>query len=194
MRSALAFMLVACTGEPPPDCPSPLPSQIAPQSMETLFWTDESGCIEVTYNPVLRDREQEVIDAANAWLAIPCNAICFSAPEERATPADGRPVLYSIHFTELTDGENRESTTQLWYRLDTGQVDRALVKVDRLLLPNVFRRAVLRGMGRALAFDEPADEVESVLHPLSDLTELTAADQEGFCSKYGTCLVSGARR
>ena len=190
----LLALLIACTGEPPPDCPSPIPDSIDPQSMMPLHWSEETGCVEVTYNPALREREQEVLDAANAWTAIPCGTFCFSAPEERALPSDGTPGLYTIHFTELTDPGDRRSSVQLWYRRETGQLDRALIRVDRALLPDVFRRELLRGMGRALGFDEPAMDVESVMHSPTDLTDLTAADRDAYCSKYGTCLVSGARR
>jgi hypothetical protein len=187
-------LLSACVGNPPPDCPSPIPSQISPSSMEEVIWDDDGQCVDVTYDPVLRDREQEVIDAANAWTAIPCGKTCFAAPVERATPEDGTPALYSIQFTALTDPGQAESTTQLWYRMESGTMNRALVKIDPSLPPDRFRLAGLRGFGRAIGFVEPPAEIESVLHPTSSLTDLSADDRNSYCAKYGVCLVSEARR
>jgi hypothetical protein len=181
----LACFALACGKPPPPDCPSPIPSKLEPSTMEPLRWSDENGCIEISYHPVFREREQLLIAAVDQWRLLECRTTCFSPPVERATPESGMPLLYSIHFAELMPMSGEQSTTRIWYRSDTGQLDRALVTVDPALDDAVFRRAVLRGFGRALGFDTPM--VESVLDASYELDALSTNDVLAFCSQYGVC-------
>src|SRR5262245_27292762 len=99
MRAAL-LLLAACSGSPPPNCPSPLPSRMT-DAMAALRWSDQTGCIELTYDPAFRDREAETIDAMKQWFGAECRKTCFEDPAERATPAEGERFMGRLHLAPL---------------------------------------------------------------------------------------------
>lgn len=189
LRAAPLLLLSACSSSPPPSCPSSIPSQVLPDTTTPVYWSDDTGCIEISYGPALQDRAEELVDAVKAWTTLDCGRLCFADPVERPLPENGVPALFTIHLDPLAAGASQPSRTVLTFRFQTGQIDRALVEVDATLEPPDFRRATLRALGRALGFDTAPAGVPSILNleTYRDLTELTEEDRTAYCAKYGAC-------
>jgi hypothetical protein len=160
-------------------------------SMKPLAWSSDFDCVTIAYTPELASRQPEIQEAVNAWIDTPCRVSCFGAPVERVLGESG-PELRTLHIEPLQGGGGAQTQTALTYDESKGEIRRARLEIQADLDAAQFRRALLRGLGRALGFDTPAATISSVLHPRSDdgLTAPTDADLRAFCGKYGMCVLA----
>ena len=154
----------------------------------TLHWAEPTRCIALTASADLDALRADLEAAGAAWSNIACSTLCFE-PLGLSDSAPTRAADRRVHL-QRPDAENpipegSLAQTRVLLEQDTGIIRGGVIALSPALPPERARAEALRQLGRALGFDQAADDADSTLSAGSARVEPSALDAASICALYG---------